>query len=165
MAAVAEEAYGSYRRRHRCFTNSPTLQVQMGSKEALPHKKRTAVSWPRQGFKGLHLLRGAFSHGGIRSCDAGSTRTVRDTDVAGFEAPARFIWKYRTRRWREDEELPQSYGIRMGRQRMYEYGYDTLWGARNGLGDTRMQISSELLDLTFTPVEVALVRDRLQYCW
>jgi hypothetical protein len=29
------------------FRNSPTLQVQVGSREALPHKKRTAVSWPR----------------------------------------------------------------------------------------------------------------------
>jgi len=43
-------------------------------------------------------------------------------------------------------------GIRRGRPRMYEYGYDTLWvGARIGSWDTHVQISSELLGLTFTP--------------
>jgi hypothetical protein len=44
------------------------------------------------------------------------------------------------------------YGIRKGRPRMYEYGYDTLWvEARNGPWDTHMHISSELLGLNFTP--------------
>ena len=46
---------------------NPTLQVHVGSKEALPHKKRTAVSWPRRDRMGLRLHRGAFSHGGSRS--------------------------------------------------------------------------------------------------
>jgi hypothetical protein len=56
--------------------NSPTLQVQVGSKEVLPHKKRNAVSRPRRGCMGLHFHRGAFSHGGDRSCGAELTRAI-----------------------------------------------------------------------------------------
>ena len=32
----------------------------MGSREALPYKGRTEVSWPRRGCRGLHLHDGAF---------------------------------------------------------------------------------------------------------
>jgi hypothetical protein len=49
-------------------------------------------------------------------------------------------------------------GIRRGRPRLYEYGYDTLWvGARIGPWDTHMQISSELLGLAFTPKGLSLL--------
>ena len=52
---------GACRRRHMRLKKTPTLNVQVGSKEALPHKKRTTVSWPRRGCRGLHRHRGAFS--------------------------------------------------------------------------------------------------------
>ena len=43
-----------------CVYKTPTLHVQTGSKEALPHKMRTTALWPRRDCRGLHLHRGAF---------------------------------------------------------------------------------------------------------
>ncbi len=54
------EAYGSLPPPPSVLGRTPTLNVQMGSREALPHKGRTAVLWPRRGCRGLHLHSGAF---------------------------------------------------------------------------------------------------------
>ncbi len=48
----------------------------------LPRKKRTSVSWPRLGRRGMRL---ASSHGGCG--------TYRPMPSPGFEAPARFVGK------------------------------------------------------------------------
>ena len=67
IASAAEEACGSLPPPPQVFIKTPTLHIQAGSREALPHNKRTAVSWPRRDREGLRLHRGAFSHGGNRS--------------------------------------------------------------------------------------------------
>jgi hypothetical protein len=62
-------------------TNLTRLGEEQGGK--LPRKKGTAVLWPRRGRYIRCLHRRALSNGGSRSSDAGFSRTVRDTAVAG----------------------------------------------------------------------------------
>jgi hypothetical protein len=53
---------GSYcSRRHRCFL-TPTLYVQVGSREGLLYKRRTSLTWPRRGCMGLHRRGEPFFH-------------------------------------------------------------------------------------------------------
>ena len=59
IAYVVKEVYGSLPPPPQVSKKTLTLNVHMGSKEALPHKGRTAVSWPRRGGRGLHLCGGA----------------------------------------------------------------------------------------------------------
>ena len=50
----------------------------------LHRKKRTSVSWPRRGRKGLRLYRGASSHGGSGTYGRWTVCTVPATAVAGI---------------------------------------------------------------------------------
>ena len=82
-------------------TNLTSPSEEQGGK--LPRKKGTVVSWPRRDRKGLHIHRGASSHGGSSSGGAGFSVPYGILPPPGFEAPARFVGKYKTRRWREHE--------------------------------------------------------------
>ncbi len=73
IAYYAEERTGSCSRRHRCFRKTPTLHVQAGSREALPHKKRKTIWWPWRGRRGLRLYHQDSSHG---DGSGGSTGTL-----------------------------------------------------------------------------------------
>ncbi len=65
---------GSYSgRRNLCFF-TPTLIVQMRSREELPYKGRTIVTWPRRGCGGPHRHNRSFlcfHDSRSRSCSAG----------------------------------------------------------------------------------------------
>ena len=76
------------------FTGTPT-PPSSGAEQGgrLPRKKRTSVSWPRRGRRGLRLHRGASSHGGSRSGGTGFPVPYERLPSPGFEAPARFVGK------------------------------------------------------------------------
>jgi hypothetical protein len=78
---------GACRRHHRCLPKTSSLHVQAGSREALPHKKRTAVWWPRRGRRRLRLHQEPFRTAAVDRTVAGFTRTLRDTVVAGVGGP------------------------------------------------------------------------------
>jgi len=60
----------------------------------LPHKKRTTLSWPRRGRRGLRRQREAFSHGGSGPYGGpGLAAPYEILPSPGFEAPARFVGK------------------------------------------------------------------------
>ncbi len=61
------------------------------------------MSWPRRGCRGLHLQRGALWHGDSRSYGGlGIPEPYWILPLSVFEAPAKFVGKHRTWRWRED---------------------------------------------------------------
>ena len=88
IAYVAEKRTGHCSRRHRCFRKTPTLNVQAGSREALPHKKRKTIWWPWRGRRGLRLYRQDSSHGGgSGGTTEPLTLTRYRTAVAGIQDP------------------------------------------------------------------------------
>ena len=77
------------------FTGTPT-PPSSGEEQGgrLPHKKRTTLSWPRRGRRGLRRHREAFSHGGSRPYGGpGLAAPYEILPSPGFEAPARFVGK------------------------------------------------------------------------
>jgi hypothetical protein len=69
MAEVADRvccggAYGGLRPPPSVLKKTPTLNVQEGSREALPHKKGKTMWWPWRGRRGLRPHRQDSSHGG-----------------------------------------------------------------------------------------------------
>ena len=86
-------AYAAEKRTGSCaaaigVAKTPTLHVHAGSREALPHKKRTTVLWPLRGRRELRQRCWSLFDG---SCRSRTARTwYASCSCPGVSTPARF---------------------------------------------------------------------------